>query len=83
MQSKKRSDYGKFKLTAGQFYGDAEKDKGTGPDLDRRAAAGRLLGGHHVLVSILHMQVFRQVKTLTSTPGLLGSLSHSTMRERP
>ena len=23
-----KSDYGKFKLTAGDFYGDAEKDKG-------------------------------------------------------
>ena len=28
VQSKKKSDYGKFKLTAGEFYGDAEKDKG-------------------------------------------------------
>ena len=30
MQSKKKSDYGKLKLTAGQFYGDADKDKGKG-----------------------------------------------------
>lgn len=28
VQSKKKSDYGKLKLTAGQFYGDADKDKG-------------------------------------------------------
>ena len=26
--SKHKSDYGKFELTAGKFYGDAEKDKG-------------------------------------------------------
>lgn len=28
IQSTKRSDYGAFKLSAGKFYGDAEKDKG-------------------------------------------------------
>lgn len=28
VESKHKSDYGKFKLTAGKFYGDAEKDKG-------------------------------------------------------
>jgi calreticulin len=28
VESKHQSDYGKFKLTAGNFYGDAEKDKG-------------------------------------------------------
>lgn len=28
MESKHKSDYGKFILTAGKFYGDAEKDKG-------------------------------------------------------
>ena len=28
VQSTKRSDYGAFKLSAGKFYGDAEKDKG-------------------------------------------------------
>lgn len=28
MESKHKSDYGKFVLTAGKFYGDAEKDKG-------------------------------------------------------
>ena len=28
MQSKFKSDYGKFEWTAGKFYGDAEKDKG-------------------------------------------------------
>lgn len=28
MQSKHKSDYGEWKLTAGNFYGDAEKDKG-------------------------------------------------------
>lgn len=27
-ESKHKSDYGKFVLTAGKFYGDAEKDKG-------------------------------------------------------
>lgn len=28
MDSKHKSDYGEWKLTAGKFYGDAEKDKG-------------------------------------------------------
>lgn len=28
VESKHKSDYGKFVLTAGKFYGDAEKDKG-------------------------------------------------------
>ncbi|VDK57156.1 unnamed protein product [Anisakis simplex] len=28
VQSKHKDDYGKFKLTAGKFYGDAQKDKG-------------------------------------------------------
>ena len=28
MSSKSKSDYGKFELTAGNFYGDVEKDKG-------------------------------------------------------
>lgn len=28
LPSKHKSDYGEFKLTAGNFYGDAEKDKG-------------------------------------------------------
>lgn len=28
MESKHKSDYGKFVLTAGKFYGDVEKDKG-------------------------------------------------------
>lgn len=28
MNSKHKSDYGEWKLTAGNFYGDAEKDKG-------------------------------------------------------
>ncbi|XP_067824139.1 calreticulin 3a [Heptranchias perlo] len=28
IESKHKSDYGKFKLTAGKFYGDLEKDKG-------------------------------------------------------
>lgn len=28
VQSTHKSDYGKFKWTAGNFYGDAEKDKG-------------------------------------------------------
>lgn len=28
VESKHKSDYGKFVLTAGRFYGDAEKDKG-------------------------------------------------------
>lgn len=28
MNSEHKSDYGQFKLTAGNFYGDAEKDKG-------------------------------------------------------
>jgi len=34
IQSKHKSDYGEFKLTAGKFYGDAEEDKGiqTGQD---------------------------------------------------
>lgn len=29
LNSKHKSDYGEWKLTAGNFYGDAEKDKGT------------------------------------------------------
>lgn len=28
MESNHKSDYGKFVLTAGKFYGDADKDKG-------------------------------------------------------
>lgn len=28
VNSEHKSDYGQFKLTAGDFYGDAEKDKG-------------------------------------------------------
>ena len=28
VQSKHKSDYGKFKWTSGKFYGDEEKDKG-------------------------------------------------------
>jgi len=28
MESKHKSDYGQFVLSAGKFYGDAEKDKG-------------------------------------------------------
>lgn len=28
VNSKHKSDYGEWKLTAGNFYGDAEKDKG-------------------------------------------------------
>lgn len=28
VESKYKSDYGNFVLTAGKFYGDAEKDKG-------------------------------------------------------
>lgn len=28
VESKHKSDLGKFKLSAGKFYGDAEKDKG-------------------------------------------------------
>lgn len=28
VESKHKSDYGKFVLSAGKFYGDAEKDKG-------------------------------------------------------
>ena len=29
VDSTHKSDYGEFKLTAGEFYGDAEKDKGS------------------------------------------------------
>lgn len=28
VESKHKSDYGKFALTSGKFYGDQEKDKG-------------------------------------------------------
>lgn len=31
VESKHKSDYGKLILTAGKFYGDAEKDKGECP----------------------------------------------------
>jgi calreticulin len=34
--STKKSDYGKFKLSAGKFYGDAEKDKGIQTSQDAR-----------------------------------------------
>ncbi|XP_003388074.1 PREDICTED: calreticulin-like [Amphimedon queenslandica] len=34
--SKHKSDYGKFELTAGKFYGDAEKDKGLQTSQDAR-----------------------------------------------
>lgn len=36
VESKHKSDYGKFKLTAGKFYGDAEKDKGLQTSQDAR-----------------------------------------------
>ncbi|XP_005989967.1 calreticulin [Latimeria chalumnae] len=36
IESKHKSDYGKFKLTAGKFYGDAEKDKGLQTSQDAR-----------------------------------------------
>jgi calreticulin len=36
VQSKHKSDYGEFKLTAGKFYGDAEKDKGIQTSQDAR-----------------------------------------------
>lgn len=29
IQSKHKSDYGEWKVTAGKFYGDADEDKGT------------------------------------------------------
>ncbi|XP_043946667.1 calreticulin-3 [Protopterus annectens] len=35
-ESKHKSDYGKFKLTAGKFYGDAEKNKGLQTSQDAR-----------------------------------------------
>ncbi|XP_051897847.1 calreticulin-like [Pristis pectinata] len=35
-ESKHKSDYGKFKLTAGKFFGDAEKDKGLQTSEDAR-----------------------------------------------
>ncbi|KAG2464226.1 CALR protein, partial [Polypterus senegalus] len=36
VESTHKSDYGKFKLTAGKFYGDAEKDKGVQTSQDAR-----------------------------------------------
>ncbi|XP_042200585.1 calreticulin [Callorhinchus milii] len=36
VESKHKSDYGQFKLTAGKFYGDAEKDKGLQTSQDAR-----------------------------------------------
>ncbi|XP_038632933.1 calreticulin 3a [Scyliorhinus canicula] len=36
IESKQKSDYGKFKLSAGKFYGDAEKDKGIQTSQDAR-----------------------------------------------
>lgn len=36
LQSKHKSDYGEWKLTAGNFYGDAEKDKGLQTSQDAR-----------------------------------------------
>uniref|UniRef100_A0A3B4AN36 Calreticulin n=1 Tax=Periophthalmus magnuspinnatus TaxID=409849 RepID=A0A3B4AN36_9GOBI len=36
VDSKHKSDYGEFKLTAGNFYGDAEKDKGLQTSQDAR-----------------------------------------------
>ncbi|XP_041033211.1 calreticulin-like [Carcharodon carcharias] len=36
IESKHKSDYGKFKLTPGKFYGDAEKDKGLQTSEDAR-----------------------------------------------
>ncbi|XP_041126507.1 calreticulin-like [Polyodon spathula] len=36
VESKHKSDYGKFVLTAGKFYGDAEKDKGLQSSQDAR-----------------------------------------------
>lgn len=38
MESKHKPDYGRFILTAGKFYGDAEKDKGEGELLGPRGA---------------------------------------------
>uniref|UniRef100_A0A3Q3ELW5 Calreticulin n=1 Tax=Labrus bergylta TaxID=56723 RepID=A0A3Q3ELW5_9LABR len=36
IESKHKSDYGRFDLTAGKFYGDAEKDKGLQTSQDAR-----------------------------------------------
>ncbi|NXJ72739.1 CALR protein, partial [Rostratula benghalensis] len=36
VESKHKSDYGRFVLTAGKFYGDAEKDKGIQTSQDAR-----------------------------------------------
>jgi calreticulin len=36
VQSKHKSDFGEFKVTAGKFYGDAEKDKGLQTSQDAR-----------------------------------------------
>ncbi|XP_063057197.1 calreticulin 3a isoform X1 [Engraulis encrasicolus] len=36
VESKHKSDYGKWRLTAGKFYGDAEKDKGLQTSQDAR-----------------------------------------------
>uniref|UniRef100_A0A3Q3XFJ5 Uncharacterized protein n=1 Tax=Mola mola TaxID=94237 RepID=A0A3Q3XFJ5_MOLML len=36
LDSKHKSDYGEWKLTAGKFYGDAEKDKGLQTSQDAR-----------------------------------------------
>ncbi|NWJ10162.1 CALR protein, partial [Crypturellus undulatus] len=36
VESKHKSDYGKFVLSAGKFYGDAEKDKGIQTSQDAR-----------------------------------------------
>uniref|UniRef100_A0A671LNT4 Calreticulin n=1 Tax=Sinocyclocheilus anshuiensis TaxID=1608454 RepID=A0A671LNT4_9TELE len=43
VNSEHKSDYGQFKLTAGNFYGDAEKDKGLQSSQDARfyATSGR------------------------------------------
>jgi len=36
IESGAKSDYGKFKLTTGKFYNDAEKDKGLQTSQDAR-----------------------------------------------
>ena len=73
MKSTHKSDYGEFKWTAGEFYGDAEKDKG-----ERK----REKSAHHGVNLLPPFQESRPVKMPSSTPGV-PHLNPSLTKGRP
>ena len=75
MRSTHKSDYGEFKWTAGEFYGDAEKDKGE----RLREREGE---AHHGVNLLPSFQESRPVKMPSSTPGV-HHLNPSLTKGRP